>query len=72
MKFQKLFEPIKISDLEMPNRVVLPPLSSGSASDGSINDRIIAFYRELAGSGAGLIIVEDSIVAASAGLSKLF
>lgn len=40
----------------------MPPLSSGSASDGFINDRMIATYREIAGSGASLVIVEDSIV----------
>ena len=62
MKFQKLFEPIQIGRLLLPNRVVSPPLSSGSAKDGFITDRLLAFYRELAGSGVGLIIVEDSIV----------
>src|SRR5512139_355827 len=62
MEFQKLFEPIQIGRLLLSNRIVSPPLSSGSAKDGFITDRLLAFYQELAGSGVGLVIVEDSIV----------
>jgi 2,4-dienoyl-CoA reductase-like NADH-dependent reductase (Old Yellow Enzyme family)/thioredoxin reductase len=62
MKFQKLFEPIQIGRLSLSNRIVSPPLSSGSMKDGYVTDRMLAFYNELARSGVSLVITEDSMV----------
>jgi 2,4-dienoyl-CoA reductase-like NADH-dependent reductase (Old Yellow Enzyme family)/thioredoxin reductase len=62
MTFQKLFEPIQIGRLLLSNRVVSPPLSSGSTKDGFVTDRALAFYKEIARSGVSLVITEDSMV----------
>jgi 2,4-dienoyl-CoA reductase (NADPH2) len=71
VKFQKLFSPIKIGRLELPNRIVSPPMSSGSTNDGFVTDRMLALYRQLAGSGSGLVIVEDAMVDRPIGKSQI-
>ncbi len=63
MKFPKLFSPIKISTLELSNRIVFSPFGSGTASDeGYVTDKMVDLYDELASGGAGMICVEDSHV----------
>ncbi|AHG72398.1 NADPH dehydrogenase [Mannheimia sp. USDA-ARS-USMARC-1261] len=37
-KFRKLFTPFKIKNLELKNRVVMPPMCQYSATDGVPND----------------------------------
>ena len=55
---QKLFEPIKIGDVEIKNRIVMSPMALGFCEDdGTINDRFVEFYTQRAQGGAGLIIV---------------
>src|ERR1035441_5122051 len=60
-RFPHLFEPIRIGNLLIPNRVVHVPtdISSGNA-DGSVNERVIAYHEEIARGGCGLIIVGAS------------
>jgi len=61
--FEKLFEPGKIGAMELKNRIVMPPMATGFASDdGSVTDRLIAYYEERAKSGPGLIIVEITCI----------
>ncbi len=62
MRFKRIFEPIRIGNLELANRIVSPPLSSGSTKDGFVTDRALAFYKEIARSGVSLVITEDSMV----------
>ena len=62
MKLQKLFEPIQIGQLSLSNRIVSPPLSTGTTKDGFVTDRSLAFYNEIARSGVSLVITEDSMV----------
>ena len=62
MKFQKVFSPIKIGHLELPNRIVSPPMTSSSTKDGFVGDRMLALYQQIAGSGVALVIVEDAMV----------
>jgi 2,4-dienoyl-CoA reductase-like NADH-dependent reductase (Old Yellow Enzyme family)/thioredoxin reductase len=71
MKFQKLFSPLKIGHLELPNRIVSPPMTSGSTQDGFVGDRILALYRQLAGNAPGLVIVEDAMVDRPAGKHQI-
>ncbi|NQT74743.1 MAG: FAD-dependent oxidoreductase [Chloroflexi bacterium] len=55
---RKLFEPIKIADIEVKNRIVMLAMGIGYCEqDGTITDRLIRFYVERAKGGAGLIIV---------------
>jgi len=60
-QFTKLFEPIKIGNVELKNRIVLPPMACSYASeDGFITDRFIDYYAERAKGGCALIIIESS------------
>ncbi|MEJ5186841.1 MAG: hypothetical protein WHT46_07160, partial [Candidatus Geothermincolales bacterium] len=60
--FKKLFQPIKIRDLKIRNRIVMTAMHLNYTPDGKVNDRLIAFYRERAAGGAGLIIVGGCII----------
>ncbi|MEA4852662.1 MAG: FAD-dependent oxidoreductase [Christensenella sp.] len=56
--FKHLFQPIKIGNFEVPNRIVHVPTDiSSSNADGSVSDRDIRHHSEIAKGGAGLIIV---------------
>jgi len=58
-KFDKLFEPGKIGNLQLKNRVVMPPMVTlYSNYEGEATDRIIQYYAERARGGVGLVIVE--------------
>jgi len=62
-KFPNLFTPGKIGTLEVKNRIIKAPQSTGMSNiDGSVSERLIRHYRELARGGAGLIIVEYAYV----------
>ncbi|MGI6685242.1 MAG: FAD-dependent oxidoreductase [Bacillota bacterium] len=61
--FPHLFSPAKIGNLEIKNRIVKAPQSTGlSNMDGSVSERLIRHYRELARGGTGLVIVEYAYV----------
>ncbi|MFC1895396.1 FAD-dependent oxidoreductase [Thermodesulfobacteriota bacterium] len=54
----KLFEPIKIGDVEIKNRIVMSPMGLGwCEEDGTVTDRLVEFYSQRARGGAGLIII---------------
>ncbi len=57
MKFFKLFNPLKIRNLELSNRIVMPAMHLNLAKNGFIEDKLIDFYVERAKGGAGLLIV---------------
>ncbi len=57
--FPKLFETEKIGGMKLKNRIIKAPQHTGlSAPDGSITERLIRYYKEVALGGVGLIIVE--------------
>jgi len=61
-----LFSPIKIKNLELKNRIVMPAMAMNFAGNsGEINDRYEAYMVERARGGAGLLIVEGSHVQAN-------
>lgn len=62
-KFRKLFTPFKLKNLELKNRVVMPPMCQYSATDGVPNDWHLVHYTSRAVGGVGLIIVEMTNVA---------
>ena len=45
MKFFKIWEPFKIGDMEIKNRMIIPAMHLGDSDDGIITDKIIEFYR---------------------------
>ncbi len=59
MRYNKIFEKGTIGNLELKNRIVMPAMVTGLASDnGQVNDAIIKYYEERAKAGCGLIITE--------------
>ena len=61
-----LLDPIHIGSLELPNRLVMPPMVMGlAAEDGGITDALVEHYRQRA-PGVGLVIVEASSVVSTA------
>ncbi|NLC40064.1 MAG: FAD-dependent oxidoreductase [Clostridiaceae bacterium] len=64
MKFKSLFRPIKIGQMEVRNRLVIPPMGTNSAEDDcSVGERMISYYEERAKGGFGLITIEVTAVA---------
>jgi len=58
-QFRKLFEPVSIGQMQLKNRVVMPPMGTGYAEeDGSVSQRTIDYYEARAKGGVGLVIVE--------------
>jgi 2,4-dienoyl-CoA reductase-like NADH-dependent reductase (Old Yellow Enzyme family) len=57
-----LLDPITIKGLEIPNRLVMPPMANSFATEaGEVTDRLIAHYSDRA-DGIGLVIVEHCFV----------
>lgn len=54
---KKLFEPIQIGPVGLPNRVVMTAMHLNYSPNGEMNDQFINFYEARAAGGAGLIIV---------------
>lgn len=62
-KFPRLFAPLALRALELPNRIVLTAMVTRlSGEDGEVNQAIIDRYRRYAQGGAGLIVVEATAV----------
>lgn len=53
-----LFSPFTVKNLELKNRIVMPPMCMYSAQDGMVNDWHIVHYATRAAGQAGLVIVE--------------
>ncbi len=63
LKYKRLLEPGRIGGIEIPNRIIKAPQSTGLGQiDGSVSERLIRHYKELARGGTGLIIVESAYV----------
>ena len=57
-----LFSPIKLANLELPNRIVVSPMCQYSANDGVGNDWHMTHLGMLSNSGAGMLVVEATHV----------
>lgn len=67
-----LFSPFRLGGLLLPNRVVMAPMSSSLADEiGFVTPELIAFIRERAVGGTGLIVVEFTAVDSRFGLGEL-
>ena len=59
MQYEKLFTPGKIGNVEIKNRVVMPPMMLGFGQmDGKPTEEMMNYYEERAKGGTGLIITE--------------
>ncbi|ARR56695.1 NADH:flavin oxidoreductase [Rhizorhabdus wittichii DC-6] len=72
MGFPHLFAPFAIRDLRLKNRIVMAPMEShlGNA-DGSVSKEAIAYYRERALGGVGMVVVEYTCVDGQEGFSSM-
>jgi 2,4-dienoyl-CoA reductase-like NADH-dependent reductase (Old Yellow Enzyme family)/thioredoxin reductase len=75
-KVTKLFEPGKIGNLEIKNRIITAPLGMGfnfgTKPDGFVTDRLIAYNEARARGGAGMIQLTTSAVDRPYASSLLF
>ncbi|MGE7136791.1 NADH:flavin oxidoreductase/NADH oxidase [Luteibacter sp. NPDC031894] len=62
MAHSALFQPIRIRDRELPNRIVIAPMCQYSAVDGKMNDWHRIHLGQLAMSGAALLTIEATAV----------
>jgi len=63
VKLAKLFEPARIGRMEVRNRIVMPAMTTGFASEmGTVTQRLVNYYSERAKGGVGLIIVEAASI----------
>jgi 2,4-dienoyl-CoA reductase (NADPH2) len=62
-----LFEPITLNRLELRNRIVVPAMHLNYTPGGKVSDQLVAFYRERAAGGAGLMIVGGCVINEKAG-----
>jgi len=53
----KLFEPITVGSMTVPNRLVMTAMHLNYTPVGEVTDKLIEFYRARARGGAGLIII---------------
>lgn len=58
----KLFEPLHLRTLTLPNRIAVSPMCQYQATDGVANDWHLVHYGGLAQGGAGLLITEAMAV----------
>jgi 2,4-dienoyl-CoA reductase-like NADH-dependent reductase (Old Yellow Enzyme family)/thioredoxin reductase len=57
--FPKLFEPGWIGNVQLKNRVIKAPQHTGLANpDGSITERMLRYYRDVASGGVSMVIAE--------------
>src|SRR5688500_9220786 len=65
----RLFEPMTLGELRLPNRIIIAPMCQYSADDGSATDWHLMHLGHLAVSGAGLLILEATAVSREARIS---
>ncbi len=62
-KLEHLLQPITVRNLQIPNRVVMPPMGSNLGNkDGTVSDANLAYFKRRVQSGAGFIITEITSV----------
>lgn len=66
--YEKLFEPIKIGNLELKNRLIVPAMSTLTATtEGASTEQFIAYHERKAQGGWGLVITEYFGIAPNVG-----
>jgi 2,4-dienoyl-CoA reductase-like NADH-dependent reductase (Old Yellow Enzyme family)/thioredoxin reductase len=60
-RIKKIFEPTNIGQMQLKNRIVMPPMGTNYAeAGGAVSQRMLDYYEARARGGVGLIIVEGS------------
>ena len=61
MRYPTVFQPCRIGSLTLKNRLAMSQMTMNYATeDGMVTDKVIAYYRERAKGGVGLILVEGT------------
>ena len=55
-----LFSPFTLGGLELPNRVVMAPMTRNYSPGNVVNDKVVEYYRRRAQGGTGLILTEGT------------
>lgn len=69
---EALFQPIRIRNLELKNRIVFPPLTTAYEVNYMPSKRSLHFYKTIAKGGAGLIIIGDLSVSKNYSMNPHF
>lgn len=56
------FRPIRINELELPNRIVMSPMTRTRSPDGVPTEEVAAYYRRRAEAGVGMLITEGTVI----------
>ncbi len=59
---EALFRPFRIRGLDLPNRIVMAPMTRNKATDGVPGPENAAYYRRRAEGGVGLILSEGTVI----------
>ena len=71
--YPHIFSPFQLGPVTIPNRMVMAPMSTElGGRDGEVTPQMIAFYRERALGGMGLIIVEFVCVSPDTGRANAY
>ncbi|NND68033.1 MAG: NADH:flavin oxidoreductase [Halioglobus sp.] len=57
-----LFQPFNHGSLDLPNRIVMAPMTRNSSPDNVPGDPVVDYYRRRAAGGTGLIITEGTCI----------
>ncbi len=66
-RYEMLFRPLKIKNMEIPNRTGMPSMHLHYTPGGEMTDKFIAFYRERAKGEVGLIVIGGCSINKTAG-----
>ena len=59
---KKLFSPLSINELEIPNRIVMAPMTRSKSPNSTPGEDVALYYKRRAENGVGLIITEGTTV----------
>lgn len=62
MRFTRLFEPLITGRIELKNRLVCAPMTTGFEEENYISERSLEYYRRVAVGGVGLIVLGNVLV----------
>jgi|GEM_PF-1524462 len=61
--YKNLFKPLKLDGLRFKNRITMAPLYLGyAAMGGKISPLLLHYYKDMAKSGAAMIMVENASI----------
>ena len=69
-RFQRLFEPGRIGNMEVKNRIAMAPMGTQMYADGFVTDQLKAYYEARAQGGAGLITIDHLKISYPVGAGK--